>query len=368
MNEEIYQKVKNEFLNGKSMRSIAKDFNIDRKKLSMLLKNDGIYTDKKISNEQIDKALVLYKKNYSLSYIAKELQVDRHTLSKEFDRRNIKKDNKYAKTTSFRKIKKYDNEIISIYKSGSSIQKIADALKISTNAVWNCLLEYDLVNSDNTSRVYDINQDRFLKISTEEEAYWLGFLYGDGYISEVRGVISLSLKEEDKYHIDSFISFMGSNNHGYYKIVNNHMQYRVDINSRKVCNNLIKLGCTQCKTTNLEFPHYNKVPKSLQRHFIRGFFDADGTACLSGGKLHFSIIGACEDFIVKIHNILVSELGINDTKISIKNNGNLPLYVTQNAAKKDIFKIYNYLYKDSTVFLDRKKDKFEIYLKNKKLI
>lgn len=368
MNEEIYQKAKNEFLNGKSIRSVSRDFNINRKKFSMLLKNDGIYTDKKISNKQMGKAIKLYKNDYSLSYIAKELQVDRHTLSKELDRRGIKKNNKYSKPKQYRKIIKYDNEIIKKYNNGCSIQAIADDLNTSTNVVWNCLLEYDLVNSNNTSRIYDINENRFLKISTEEEAYWLGFLYGDGYVDEQNGRISLCLKEQDKYHIESFIDFIGSNISGYYKLVNGHMQYRVDINSRKVVNNLVKLGCMQCKTTKLKFPHYNELPKSLQRHFIRGFFDADGCACISGGNFYFGLVGACEEFITKIHNILVSELGINDTKICVASRNGIPLYNTQNTAKKDILKIYNYLYKDSTVSLDRKKYKFEIYLKNKKLI
>jgi hypothetical protein len=33
-----------------------------------------------------------------------------------------------------------------------------------------------------TKQKYKINEDFFQEIDTEEKAYWLGFLYADGYI------------------------------------------------------------------------------------------------------------------------------------------------------------------------------------------
>ena len=40
---------------------------------------------------------------------------------------------------------------------------------------------------------YDRNSNVFEKIDTEEKAYWLGFLYADGYINEEHNFITLVL-------------------------------------------------------------------------------------------------------------------------------------------------------------------------------
>lgn len=364
MNKEIYETAKAKFLKGESLRSIAQQLNIDRKKLSAMLKKDNIYTDKKISDKQIDKAIKYFKQGLSLTKIAEKIKVDRHTLSKEFDRRDIDKTNsKYYKDYVKRKITEYDNHIINEYTNNNkSVQSISNELNISTNAVWNCLLEYNIIDKNRTSRKYNINNNRFKKIQSEEEAYWLGFLMADGYISEDIGIVSLALQERDKEHVIEFIKFLGSDQEGYYKNSAGHIQYRVDINSRELVNNLVALGCCQAKTLKLKFPSYYKVPKKYQRHFIRGYFDADGCACLHGKSLIFSIVSAAKPFIEKLQDILVKELSINKTKISIKNREQYqPLYTLQNSAKKDIKKLYDYLYKDSTICLQRKKDKFENY-------
>lgn len=365
MNKEIYETAKTKFLNGESLRSIAQQLGIDRKKLSAMLKKDNIYTDKKISGKQIKKAIKDFNDGESLTKIAKKLKVDRHTLSKEFDRRGIDKTNNkhHSKGHTKRKITQYDDYIITEYiDNKKSIQSIAEELKVSTNTVWNCLLARGIVDNNRTSRTYKINNNRFKRIETEEEAYWLGFLMADGYIDEVRGLISLCLQEKDKEHIIKFINFIGSDHKGYYKNSGEHTQYRVDINSREIVDNLVALGCCQAKTFKLRFPSYRKVPKKLQRHFIRGYFDADGCASLHKKILTFSIVSAAEPFISKLQDTLVKELNINRTKISIRQKeGCQPLYTLQNSARKDINKIYNYLYNESTIYLKRKKDKFENY-------
>lgn len=364
MNKEIYETAKAKFLKGESLRSIAQQLNIDRKKLSVMLKKDNIYTDKKISDKQINKAIKYFKQGLSLTKIAEKIKVDRHTLSKEFDRRGVDKTNsKYHKDYIKRKITDYDEFIIDEYiNNNKSVQSISNELNISTNAVWNCLLEYNLIDKNRTSRTHNINNNRFKKIQSEEEAYWLGFLMADGYISEDRGVISLCLQEKDKDHVIKFIDFLGSDQKGYYKDSVGHMQYRIDINSRELINNLVALGCCQAKTFNLKFPSYHKVPKKYQRHFIRGYFDADGCACLHGKILTFSIVSAAKSFIEKLQDVLVKELNINKTKIIVEIRGEYqPLYTLHNSAKRDIKKLYDYLYKDSTIYLQRKKDKFENY-------
>ena len=42
-------------------------------------------------------------------------------------------------------------------------------------------------------------------------------------------------------------------------------------------NDLIKQGCVPNKSLILTFPNKHQVPKNLINHFIRGYFDGDGS-------------------------------------------------------------------------------------------
>lgn len=46
----------------------------------------------------------------------------------------------------------------------------------------------------------------FHVIDTEHKAYWLGFLYADGFVDKNRNRISLALNSNDEHHILKFIS------------------------------------------------------------------------------------------------------------------------------------------------------------------
>ena len=57
---------------------------------------------------------------------------------------------------------------------------------------------------------YKRNSDVFEKIDTEEKAYWLGFLYADGYINEKRKFVDIGLKRSDRGHLEKFRQFLES--------------------------------------------------------------------------------------------------------------------------------------------------------------
>ena len=51
--------------------------------------------------------------------------------------------------------------------------------------------------------------------------------------------------------------------------------FGIDINSTKICNDLVNLGIGYRKT--YKELHIPKIKQELVRHFIRGYFDGDGT-------------------------------------------------------------------------------------------
>lgn len=353
ISDEIYQTAKKMFLNGCSLRKIEKILSIDRKKISLMLRNEGIYTDKKISKEKIKKAQKMLGCGNKITAIADILRIDRHTLSKELKNRNVRTPQNYKRNVAM------DDDILYRYtEENKSIKIISSELNVSTNLVWNCLLAHNMNESDRLYRKYEYNIKRFKSIHTEEEAYWLGFLYADGYIDVYGNAIELSLKKQDENHVIAFRDFVG-NCKTYDKMVDGHMQHRVNVLSKALCSNLIANGCMNAKTFILQFPTKNIVSHNLMHHFIRGYFDADGCICSIKSGLSFSIVGASYGMIAAMYDCIVKSTGIrrNSVTVSIKNRKN-PLYHAGNSARVDINKIFSYLYKDATVFLKRKYDKF----------
>ncbi len=63
----------------------------------------------------------------------------------------------------------------------------------------------EMRSNKQNSRKYSVNDDYFSIIDTEEKAYWLGFIFADGYISNKNGKrVGITLKSSDRDHIIKF--------------------------------------------------------------------------------------------------------------------------------------------------------------------
>lgn len=121
-------------------------------------------------------------------------------------------------------------------------------------------------------------KDYFERIDTEAKAYWLGFLYADGCVSQDLKSVVLELSSVDEDHVYKFANAIGSNHkvsaHG-----KNKNFTRIAVSCKQMGIDLYNHGCVPRKSMILEFPKDNIVPEGLIYHFIRGYFDGDG--CLS---------------------------------------------------------------------------------------
>ena len=140
-------------------------------------------------------------------------------------------------------------------------------------------------------------------IDTEEKAYWLGFLYADGSVGSKEDKIELGLAEKDLKHIEKFRDFMNITNKISYR--ESTRSYRISFRSSKCKQDLINKGCIPKKSLILEFPNEKQVPNNLIKHFIRGYFDGDGSIAKNKNKVRATIIST-EDFCWGIKNYLDS--------------------------------------------------------------
>lgn len=248
---------------------------------------------------------------------------------------------------------------------GFKVKELSEKYNIAEVTAYNIIRrgakEYKVAN-----KKYTVNDNYFKTIDNEEKAYWLGFLYADGYVRmkyERSGELRLKLGIKDREHIELFTKCLESNHpikDTESTVFVNGKEHKSDVSlvsiyNTKIVKDLYEHGCTNAKTFTIEFP---ELREDLVRHFIRGYFDGDGHISIKKNRKN-AIAGLTSgsDLFIEYLNKHFIENGI-EFKISINNNCKI-LYVYR---YDDILNLYNYLYKDSNINLYRKKEKFIEYL------
>jgi len=262
--------------------------------------------------------------------------------------------------------KNQEQDLISEYMSGKTTKELCIKYNYglnNRNGVLNILKKYNIpIRKDNETHAirYTIDDTFFDTINTEHKAYTLGLLYADGNV--YKNTIRITLKSEDFYllkHIKKSINYSGPLQFIKRKEKNYSDLYNLDINNKKLSKSLNRLGVVENKTHKLDYL-YN-IPDNLIHHFIRGYFDGDGSVWLTKPKkqthtpqIRFSIVGNY-NFIDKIQNIICNNCNLNKTKLMQrhKNRNNNIVHFTYGG--KNVSKsFFDWLYKDATIFMIRK--------------
>lgn len=251
------------------------------------------------------------------------------------------------------------NNIISLYVvEKQSTYKIADQYGVSVETILRRLKKNGVTIRELTlsSRKYYINDNYFETIDSEDKAYFLGFMFADGYNNTDKGEARLKLHTKDIEILKLFSEKLQTNKPLRY----DRTYIYLAIENNKISTDLARHGCVKAKTHILKFP---QLEDKLIRHFIRGYFDGDG--CVTWNKkrksLYFSIV-ANEKFLTDIQNLLMINVDLSKTKFSQrhKNRNNFIMTMVY-GGRFNCQKIFHYLYNDATIYLTRKKKKFEQY-------
>lgn len=256
-----------------------------------------------------------------------------------------------------------DSKALEMYKQGISITKIAKQLQIDRGCLSNRLKIAGIVIDKNNNRKYYSDETFFNEINTEEKAYWLGFLMADGNLhSSARNDyrIELGLSYIDKNHIHKFLNSLQSNYPIFKRIVKlqgkNYESCRVLIYSKMLHQALVNLGCTENKTFSMKMP---KIRIDLYRHFIRGFFDGDGSISNMNKNpktLQIHISSGCKEFLNELSEFIQNEIGI---ELKLRNTHTCYELYLYNQDRVNTF--LDYMYKDTSIFLDRKYNRYCSY-------
>jgi DNA-binding transcriptional regulator WhiA len=254
------------------------------------------------------------------------------------------------------------SELESLYKTGSyNYVQLASYFKVGKHVVqkYMKLKGYKAKSQSELQRKYPIKEDFFDKIDSEEKAYVLGFLYADGYNNTKKYAVALSLKEDDKIILQKInnliqptkpLFYVKMFNSGY---ENSKNQWRLTISNKHISKRLVELGCEKAKTHNITFPTEEQVPQHLQRHFIRGYFDGDGYISNTPRSPKLSIMGTL-DFLLEIQKLIKTNRPLKHRHK--ERDGNVR--ALELSGKELIIRFRDWMYKDSTIYLERKKERF----------
>ena len=247
------------------------------------------------------------------------------------------------------------------YLDGMSMEECGRQYSVDPATVRNHLKKQGISTKLYNQKKYKYNEDFFELIDTEEKAYWLGFIAADGSITKNSTILDITLSVKDRDHLLKFIGAInGSEEMVRSKTIKSeekiHEASRVLVCSPKMCSDLSHYGIVPKKGAVLDFPDF--LEDDLMKHYLRGYFDGDGCFSTAGfapsgaQKYTVSII-ATESFLLKMMDFLLF-LGI--TKVSLLKKYKMAIW--SKGGIPQIKSFLNYIYKDSTVFLDRKHERY----------
>lgn len=213
----------------------------------------------------------------------------------------------------------------------------------------------DVINYQNRCRIDDTVFDN---IDTEEKAYWLGFIYADGNISSEGHRFEIVLSTKDLDHMLKLKSFLKGYDVEIRIDTNKGEQYpmcRMSVRNEHLWTALYNKGCVPCKSLVLEWPDETIFKsKSLIRHFIRGYWDGDGTIGLYksekyGYTFNFAVLGT-PMFLKGVQNFI--KLGGTLKNASTPSEPNNAWILAFSNLKSR--KAARLLYQDANIYLERK--------------
>jgi len=252
--------------------------------------------------------------------------------------------------------------IIEMYRANQQMAVIAKRYGISASSVSLVVAESNIPKRDPRlfAKKYEVDENFFAVIDTPSKAQILGFILTDGCINSRNGkakCLKVTIKDADIEYLHFIREEMKSNhpiklghNFGFSK---DSVMATLRIANRTIYNDLVKAGCRERKTYDLNFPI---IPRSLTADFVRGYFDGDGGLWIARhsnkirGKdsIRASINCTCE-FAKSLQNILKNILGINS--YLYKEPGVYSLKIFGN---KQVYRFLDWIYRNSKFSMSRK--------------
>lgn len=246
-------------------------------------------------------------------------------------------------------------EIAKIYSVGKiSARAIARAYGLSHHISICSALERQGITqrpAPDRNRLYSLNPNVFDVIDNEQAAYWWGFLYADATLH--KRSLKIHLKVADIDQVEKLKTFMESespivarrNDTGKVKYHNACIEFT----DRHLTKRLRQLGILVNRPNPLTA--LSQLPSFLRHHWIRGYFDGDGSARKSKSIV---FCGSCK-LLIWLREQLANGAGTNP-ELAVTKHNKANIYYLYISGRIQALKVADYMYRDATVWMPRKRD------------
>jgi hypothetical protein len=249
-----------------------------------------------------------------------------------------------------------EEQIAKIYKTGHSAKAIMRAYGLSHHISICAALRRQGVKqrpAPERNRLYALNSHVFDVINNEQAAYWWGFLYADGGVC--KRTLSVHVKESDKPQLQLLRQFLQSEApikeqvqrlNGYSK---SYTRFIIDFTDRHLARQLRELGITPNRPNPRKALQY--LPPNLVHHWIRGYFDGDGSARKSAS---IAFCGS-RKLLIWLREQFANGARTNPTLAVTKHN-KANIYYLYISGRLQALKVVKYMYQGATIWMPRKRE------------
>jgi len=341
------------YSSGLTVNQIAVETGIYNQKVKKLLKEAGVYgTAPEMLSGYHDEIVKLCNEGVNYQEIAKQVGTSRWKVVEYCKKHGLYERTKVEPTPEL------NEEILRLYEEGVSSPKIAKQVGVSK---WYVLQVIPQAEKKTKAfyNTHSCNYQFFENIDNEVKAYFLGLFYADGYNNQKNKSIRIGFANKDLELLHKFVEAIESTHPLY---VRKDKKYTdgtftcVTISSTILSADLAKHGCVVAKTHVLN--KMPEMPEELYRHFIRGYFDGDGSVYYtqSGNvdKITLSWTGN-KPFLEDVQAYLIKELEVSKTAIYISHPDRNNLIGDLRYSNGTATKIHEWMYSDCQYYSERKK-------------
>lgn len=251
------------------------------------------------------------------------------------------------------------NEIINYYSSNIvGLKEVENKYNLSHPTIAKILSG---VPKHKKAQIFNPNlkEDFFERIDTEVKAYFLGFIIADGNVFNPNDgrqhSISITLDSNDEYMLERFKQEIGTNTSISH---DGRGCSQIAIRSNKMAKDLEQYGVVPRKSFTTYLPN---IGEDMMPHVLRGILDGDGSIKAKQTNIrnrYAHAISYCgsHQLMVDISNWCKSH-NIKNSIVYDYKNRNLSELKIQNI--QDMYTFGEMLYKDATIYLDRKKTLYD---------
>lgn len=303
-------------------------------------------TKKEILYENGSQIINLYNSGSSIQKIVKIYGIHKNLISNYLKENNITVKNNI-------KIEFDYDYAIKLFNDGYSLNKISQILNIRRSKIANVIKDAD-IKIPYHEKFKFLNKDYFSTINSNEKAYFLGFIYADGHINIKRNSLKIDLSSKDSHILQSFSDILYGNNYVKTYTRNDKNYAYLQVVSKQIVSDLKNSGLKQQKTCDLQFPN---IEEKYWSHFMRGLIDGDG--CIYPQKPLINLICTKDIARFVIDNIFSKFKFRSSEKICQLSDGvsEISSIRLQGISQSKIF--LDWLYQDSTIHLHRKYEKYQ---------